>query len=225
MLSLTFKFGTLRALAFAMSALALGACDNSQVAQQSSTLINGSPSDADVADLEANLTLSTQFATPNADGQFSTTIDTIFNGSYKDANGNGYAVEISRKDTAFNAQVGVLRSTASADLPLIGGASMHGNYQVAEVGKSDGDLRDFGEVVVTEGRLSLFADFEFKTLRGSSDDLIIDATFAGKDLTGNAFFKERQAALAGQIGSDNAIGVFHGSDDASAFVGGFVVER
>ncbi|MEP5151640.1 hypothetical protein [Planktotalea sp.] len=204
--------------------LSLGACDNSQTAQ-SDTLINGTPTDAELADLDANISLSTHFATPNADGKFSTTIDTIFNGSFEDDSGNGYAVEISRKDTAFNAKVGVIQSSDPGDFPINGGANMQGSYQVAEVGKSDGDFREFGEVAVTEGRISLYADFEHGTLHGDSDDLIIDGLFTSNTLTGNAYFKQREADLTGLVGEDRAIGVFHGSDAATAFVGGFLVER
>ncbi|MGB7317249.1 MAG: hypothetical protein WBC85_04710 [Planktotalea sp.] len=215
---------SLSAGVFFSAVLGLAACDNSN-AGGNDDVISGTPTAAQLAELEAKTVLVSGFGTPRADGTFSTSLATIFKGSYKDANGNGYALEIGRDETTFSARVGLISGTDGGDLPTSGIASMRGVYQVAEVGKSQGDAREYGEPVVTSGRITLRADFEHGTLQGNDEALSIDGVFSGKSLTGNAYFHARQAMLGGQVGEDRAVGIFHGADDASTFVGGFLVER
>ncbi len=207
-----------------MAALALAGCDNSDAAAND-TATSGTPTAAQLAAMEANTTFSTGFGTPNADGTFSGSLATLFKGSYKAGTGNGYALELGRNETAFSARVGLLPGTSGGTLPLSGIASMSGAYQVAEVGKSQGEDIEYGEPQVTSGRITLRADFQFGTLQGSDGVLTVDGVFSGANLTGSTYFNAREAALAGVVGTDRAVGVFHGSDDTSAFVGGFITDR
>ncbi|WP_139816262.1 hypothetical protein [Planktotalea arctica] len=212
-----------RAIALFCALGAMG-CDNSNMDQED-TIVFDNPTPAQLAVMEANTTLRSGFGVPRADGTFSASLPTIFKGGYEDASGNGVAVEIGRDGTDFSAYGGLLPGSDAGILPTLGIASMSGVYQVAEVGKSQGDTRKYGEVVTTSGRITLRADFQFGTLEGDDGTLIVRGSFSDKNLTGAAFFNQKAAALSGLVGQDRAIGVFHGTDDASAFAGGFLVDR
>lgn len=199
-------------------------CDNSEE-DAAPVDYDMTPTLDQLAEFEANTTFASSFGTPKANGTFSTSLRTIFKGGFQDDEGNGYAFEIGREGTAFSAVGGVLSGTDLGAVPPSGLATMHGTYEVHEAGKSDGAIRDYGTVQSTRGRISLRADFTFNTLQGSDGTLTVDGTFSGSELAGSAFFNKRPAALAGEVGSGSAVGVFHGSDDATAYVGGFFVER
>lgn len=200
------------------------ACDNSEQDTQPDQF-TGTLTPEQLLVLEANTTLRSGVSTPNVEGTFDSSLSAILKGNYQDDLGNGYAFELGRDGTAFSAMVGLLPSTDVGSLPLTGVASMSGDYQVIEVGKSAGDLREYGEPVKTTGRVVLLADFKFGTLNGSDDTLNVDGQFSDKALTGNVYFNGRQATLSGEIGGSRAVGIFHGFDSATTYVGGFVVDR
>lgn len=204
--------------------LVLAGCDNSNSGEEDK-IDFANPTPEQLAVMEANTTLSAGFGTPRANGTFSGSLATIFKGGFKDDEGNGYAFELGRDETAFSARVGLLQGSDVGDLPNSGLATMRGAYQVAEVGKSQGDNREYGEPLLTTGRITLRADFEYGTLQGDDGTLNVDGVFSGKTLTGNAYFNARPADLAGQVGGERAIGIFQGTDDASTFAGGFLVTR
>jgi hypothetical protein len=221
-------FVILRALACFLCLFTLMACDNSPEQEEAIPLIDqiqGSPTPEQLIVLEENTTLVSGIGTPNADGTFPESLTTIFKGSFKNPEGHGYALELGQDDTAFSAYAGLLPSPDPSPLPMQGIAAMHGNYSVIEVGKSDGERRDFGEPETTTGRITLRADFTFKTLQGSDDFLTVDGEFNGNAVTEDVFFNMRPATLVGSLGSDHAVGVFHGTDDVTAYIGGFLVER
>ncbi|WP_293447928.1 hypothetical protein [Planktotalea sp.] len=186
----------------------LANCDNSSSTESDPLQINGDPTPEQLVAQEAATTLRTGFATPNPDGTFDSSLTTILKGGYRDDAGNGYAFELGRDGTAFSALVELLPETDLGALPATGIATMRGEYQVIEVGKSDGDVRDYGEPVATSGRLTLRADFDFATLQGSDGTLNIDGTFDGQSLSGAAYFNARAAELSGRIGSEHAVGIF-----------------
>lgn len=201
---------------------------NSQEKEEDIPLIDqiqGSPTPEQLIILEANTTLISGIGTPNANGTFPDSLATIFKGSFKNPEGHGYALELGQDDTDFSAYAGLLPSTDPGPLPLQGIAAMHGTYNVIEVGKSDGDRRDFAELETTTGRITLRADFRFNTLQVSDGILTVDGESSGNTVTGEVFFNARPATLAGRLGSDHAVGVFHGNDDVTAYIGGFLVER
>lgn len=217
----------------------LAACDNSdpQTAVAPSTAVNtvltsggalngNGLSAADLAAIEAQTTLSSNFATPNASGGFSGSLTPAFTGSYKDGDGNGFAYEVNRLGTDLGAQAGILRGSEVGTLPSTGMAAMSGVWNVAEIGKTNGTGREYGEAVQYSGRITLRADFEFGTLEGDTDDEVLRVLgrFDSTVLTGEVYFEGREAALTGRIGQDRAIGAFHGSDDDAAFAGGFYAE-
>lgn len=214
----------LRFLPLALAMVALMGCDNS-ASDEDDLVVNGIPTPEQLERMEANTTLSAGFGTPRANGTFSASLETIFKGGFKDDAGNGYAIELGRDGTAFSAQVGLLAGSSVGVLPSSGIAAMRGAYQIAEVGKSQGSDRDYGEPVLTTGRVTLRADFEYGTLQGSDNTLTIDGTFSGKALKGKAYFKTRSAALSGEVGGERAIGIFQGTDDASTYAGGFLVTK
>ncbi len=204
--------------------VSLAGCDNS-ADDTPPTDFEASPTADQLAEFEENTTLRSGIATPKADGTFSGSFATIFKGGFEDRDGNGYAFELGREGTAFSAFGGILPGTDLGPLPTSGLASMSGAYQIHEVGKSDGEERDYGGIQSTTGRITIRADFDYNTLQGNDGVLNIDGTFSGDTLTGAAYFNQRPAVLVGKVGGDSAVGVFHGTDDATAYVGGFLVER
>jgi len=216
---------------------ALAGCDNSQSqttvagdaalneVTNSGGALNGNFLSADdLALIESQASFASGFATPNADGTFSGTLTPAFTGSFKDADGNGFAYEVSRTGTALGAQAGILPGTQVGDLPPTGFAAMSGVWNLAEIGKTNGTGREFGEALQYSGRITLRADFDFGTLEGDSEDLRVLGTFDSTVLTGDVFFQDRPAALTGRIGADRAVGAFHGANGDVSFSGGFFVE-
>jgi hypothetical protein len=70
----------------------------------------------------------------------------------------------------------------------------------------------------------LLADFEGLTLQGSAEGLSIDGTFGTDVLVATVTYNGVPGQVFGLVGADTFIGAFHGSDDDSAFAGGFVAE-
>lgn len=206
-----------------LSLMALAACDNSgrDAANGQSDLTP----EQELAALEARTTLTSGFATPNASGKFPSTLSTLFQGSYTDNTGNGYAIVLGRNDAQIRAHVGLLPGTTGGDLPRSGTASMSGRYHVAEIGKSLGEDRDYAEPHFTIGQITLRANFEHGILSGSDGALSVDGSFASSTLTGGVTFNGRAGILRGKIGEDRAVGAFHGTDSSTAMVGGFMVTR
>lgn len=198
-------------------------CDNSDAARGAST--SGTPSDEELAALEAQTTLTTQFRRPDANGSYSKSLSSLFRGSYRDGDGNGYAIGLDRNGTDITALVGLLPGTTGGSLPASGTASMSGRYHVAEISKSNDQGRDYAEPHFTLGQIRLNVNFAQGILRGSDGTLSIDASFQSKHLQGQAVFNGRGAVLDGRIGTDRAVGVFHGTDSDTAMVGGFMVTR
>lgn len=196
-------------------------CDNSQAASESQQ-ISGKPTPEQLLELEANTTLATAFGVPNSKGNFSPSLNTIHRGSVKNQFENGYAYELRRDGTAFSAQVGLLPQNDLGALPMSGFATLRGEYQILQTGKSD-NVREFGGVSHTTGMITLRANFNFGTLTGAAGDLIVDGTFKDKALSGNVFFQQRKAEMRGLIGTRGAVGVFHNTNDKTALVGGFSV--
>ena len=213
-----------RTLFLLLLCLALASCDNAED-ETEQTDFDATPTEEQLAKFEANTTLTSDFGTPKADGTFNASLRTIFKGKFQNDAGNEYAFELGREGTAFSAVGGILEETDLGALPPTGFAAMSGPYEIHEAGKSDGVSREYGDVQSTRGRITLRADFTFGTLQGTDEVLTIDGTFSDKMVTGSAFFNKRAAALKGQVGASSAVGVFHGADDATAFVGGFLVER
>lgn len=222
------------AFAFLIS-VALAGCDNSSsdtaaqsdavqtVTSSGGALNTNSLTGAELADIERNTTFISGFATPNADGTFSTSLTPAFTGSFKDSDEYGFAYEVTRLGTSLGARSGLLPGTQVGDLPTTGMAAMSGIWNAAEIGKTDGQGRDYGEPVRASGRITLRADFLYGTLEGETDDFRVLGRFDSAILQGNAYFKDRPAALSGLIGRDRAIGVFHGTDSDTAYSGGFYV--
>lgn len=210
--------------ALLLSLCLLAACDNSKSDDDE---IIGDPTPEQLARLEENIVLTSGFVQPAADGTFTYDHNPIFTGSYKDGDGNGFAYQVGKSDDTFAAISGLLPGSTGGDLPLSGHASMSGAYRVAEIGKSNDEGREYGEAVVTNGRITLRADFSFGTLQGSDTEsgFVVDGTFSTGALTGQVFYNERAATLSGQIGRERAIGAFHGTDSDTAMSGGFLVSR
>ncbi len=208
--------------AFAVLALVvLAACDNSG-AQTPVTVID---QQALLNEREAQVTTISMFATPNFDGTFETDKPSVVSRSYNDGGGTGYAFQLGGQDTDFEAFAGVLRSSTVAALPTSGTAAMNGGWQLAQIGRSDGASRDFGEAALASGRITLNVNFEHGILSGTNEGFIVDGSFSGPQLSGSIFYNGRAATLTGLIGADKAIGAFHDANEDSALAGGFYAQK
>lgn len=212
-----------RAVCASLICVALAGCDNSQAETDPLDALNGTPTPEQLRQLEAATTLSSEFGTPDVNGNFSDPLSSLFFGNVKNRFGNGYGYELSQDGTHFTARVGLLPQNDHGPLPASGLATFRGEYQVAQVGISDGDLRAYGEVQHDKGLITLTADFDFGTLKGETGLLIIDGRFENAALRGDAFYDSRRAEMIGNIGNLGAVGVFHNTNSETALLGGFTV--
>ena len=93
-----------------------------------------------------------------------------------------------------------------------------------------------GSSTFDRGNISLTADFNAGTLTGSGtgldlgsfslllngNQLSVDGTLNGTALSGTVTYDGVTGPLQGLVGSDEAIGAFHGHNDSQLFAGGFI---
>lgn len=150
-------------------------------------------------------------------------------GSDVNADGDGYAYETGVEDgEGFFARAGLIPGTSVADLPSSGSAEMSGRYEAARVTGIDlnnGRLTGFARKA--NGSITLTADFDAQTLKGTSNNdlLTVDGTFEGKTLDGRVVYRDIPGVLAGKVGGNEAIGVFHGKTEDALMSGGFIVTK
>lgn len=141
---------------------------------------------------------------------------------------NGYAYAAGAiKDEGFQAYAGLTPGVSVSAPPASGTATMTGTFEVASVTaiSVNGDsLSGFSSI--DTGTLSLSADFGAQTLTGTGSGLRtlqINGTFSGDTLSGRAIYNGLSGPLTGRVGSNEAIGVFHGDSDSAVHAGGFIV--
>ena len=176
--------------------------------------------------LEADQTAS-GFKTPIAEGVMSgnSNSNVAFGGDGSPVTGNAYSYQAGGiKDEGFQAYSGIVPGADVSAPPTTGTATMTGRYEVAVV---EG-IFTTGETVnglggTRSGSLTLEANFANGTLVGSGGQLSVDGTFSGTTLSGTATYDGLSGPLRGLVGSDEAIGVFHGNSDSAVHAGGFIV--
>lgn len=173
------------------------------------------------------------FTTVVASGGSAQISGTTLSNSTSSANinndGDGYAYEVGVDDgNGFVARSGVISSTSVAALPTSGSASMSGQYSAARVTSiSLAGTQLTGVANNGSGSITLLADFEKHTLKGTSDNslLVVRGNFTGKALNGSVVYRGIPGTLTGLVGGDQAVGAFHGKTDSSIMAGGFLVDE
>lgn len=76
------------------------------------------------------------------------------------------------------------------------------------------------------GVINLTADLDAGTLTGSTKGLEVNGRMSGSDLAGGVSYRGVGVGggLDGLVGSDQAIGAFHGNDADLIYSGGFLTE-
>ena len=74
------------------------------------------------------------------------------------------------------------------------------------------------------GVINLTADFDAGTLTGSTGGLEVNGRMTGSDLGGGVSYRGVRGGLDGLVGSDQAIGAFHGNNADLIYSGGFLTD-
>ena len=148
-------------------------------------------------------------------------------GSDVNSDGDGYAYETGvQNGEGFFPRAGLIPGTSVSSLPRSGSARMSGHYEAARVTGIDlnnGRLTGFARTA--RGSMTLTADFDDHTLKGTSNNgiLNVSGTFAGQTLEGDVVYSGIPGTLSGKIGGDEAIGIFNGKSESAIMAGGFIV--
>lgn len=170
---------------------------------------------------------TSRFATLNADGSFPSALTGTIRGADQNVDGDGYAYRIgSRNREGLFAEAGLLPGSDVLPAPTSGTAVYAGRFELAEItGINLSAESIYGFSQLHEGPIQLRADFDAATLRGRADDLVVTGSLDGEMLGGTVTWDGVQGLLAGRVGSDTALGVFHGDNGATIYAGGFVADR
>lgn len=168
-------------------------------------------------------------ASGTVSGVSSTSTNVRSGSDFSSVTSNGYAYAAGAvKDEGFQAYAGIASGASVSPPPVTGSATLTGTFEVATVTtifKNGDNLNGFSSF--DSGPLSLSANFDAKTLTGTGSgtrELEINGTFSGDKLSGTAIYNDVSGPLTGLIGSNEAIGVFHGNSDSDIHAGGFIVD-
>lgn len=146
-----------------------------------------------------------------------------------DAEGEGFLFQTGVRDgEGLEAVVGLLPGTDTTFRPSEGLATYTGEYMigtVTDIALSEGFISGIpGE---TRGRLDLQVDFGSGAVTGSSGNgqLSLSGGLNGRTLEGTVRFQGVPGPLSGNVGGDQAFGVFHGNSADLIYAGGFIAER
>ncbi|MEE9453325.1 MAG: hypothetical protein V3V13_02940 [Paracoccaceae bacterium] len=169
---------------------------------------------------------NSSFNAPDASGNYSTSLTSTESGKDVDVTGRGYAYIVGIRDgNSFQGYAGLIPGATVIAPPAAGTAAMAGTYQVARItGISlNGNLLTGTPVPAVSAPITLTADFGAGTLAGSSPFLTVNGTFSGETLGGSVVYRGLNGSLTGLVGSDRAIGAFHGNNATDIYAGGFYV--
>ena len=180
------------------------------------------------------------FATPDASGDLSRVDSGARSGSdFSALTGNGYGNQVGAVDDDGLQGFAGLVSGATVSAPLTtGSTTMTGDFELAVI--------DFiiqngtsvtGQSTLDRGNLTLNVDFENRRVTGGgtgldggisnivldNNVLAVDGQFVGDALTGTVTYDGVSGPLRGLVGSNEAIGAFHGHSDNQVHAGGFIV--
>lgn len=142
-----------------------------------------------------------------------------------DFTGSGFAYAAgSVYGDGLKAVSGITTSSSVAPAPAAGSTVFSGRYELFQVdGISLSGSQITGFRTQQTGSINLTANFGTGTLTGSSGNLSIDGRFSGEDLKGDVTYRGVDGDLTGLVGSDKAVGAFHGNDADLIYAGGFLV--
>ena len=140
--------------------------------------------------------------------------------------GDGFSYRVgSAVGGGFIGQAGLIPGSDVLPAPATGSASYTGRWELAKVTSifiEGGNINGFSST--DSGTITLLADFDDGSISGASGGLSIDGNVSGGQLSGDVTYNGTEGDLTGIIGSDQAIGAFHGNDGNQIFAGGFVTE-
>ena len=190
--------------------------------------------------LEADQT-SSAVRTPNSAGVISgsTSSNSERGSDVSSVTGNTYAYAAGGIESAgLQGFAGIVSGASVTAPPVTGSAVMTGDFEVAVLEA----IFVVGDQVqasgyTDRGSLSLTADFDDRTLTGTgtgidggisnfyanNNVLTVNGTFSGDELSGTVSYDGVSGPMTGLVGSNEAIGVFHGNDDHQVHAGGFIV--
>lgn len=167
-----------------------------------------------------------KFTEPTAAGVYTDTRDNERFGSDIELDGDGYAYRTgNRPSGGFIGEAGIIPGTAVAAAPTSGIVVYSGTFELARItGINLSGNTLYGFSSYDGGALTLTGDFDTNTLSGSSGLLTVNGTIASGTLDGTVTYNGLTGPLDGVIGSDRAVGVFHGDSSSQIFAGGFMLD-
>ena len=166
------------------------------------------------------------FRTPSASGSFGSALDNQRSGVETNADGDGFAYRTGGEDgEGFIAEAGILPGSDVIQGPPSGNVFYSGTWELARItGINISGDEIYGFSATDGGAIILEADFGDNTLTGASGDLSIDGRISGGQLDGTVTYLGVDGALDGLVGSDTAVGAFHGDSGSTIYAGGFVAD-
>lgn len=177
------------------------------------------------------------FVQPSPTGAISAGLINVNSGSIIDADGDGIAFQSGQnRDRTKNIAVsGIIGGENLPPVPTTGTGTYRANFEYHVIDKLT-PSSTLASITGYRGVVSLSADFENGTLKGETSRLLsdskitIDGTFANGNLSGTVTHDSLgsnglQGELTGKIGSNKAIGAFHGHANGDQMAGGFVAPR
>ena len=177
---------------------------------------------------------NTGFATPSSAGTLSVLDSVTRDGDVTSPiTGNTYAFQVgSIEGRGLQGFAGIAPGATVQEATGSEVATLNGTFQVGVIDSvnTSGSLVS-GTATSDIGGISLTADFGAGTLTGSGsginpslngNTLEIDGTINGDKLSGSATYMGVTGPLDGLVGTDEAIGVFHGHTDNQLHAGGFI---
>lgn len=135
----------------------------------------------------------------------------------------GAAYVTGTTDEGARAFAGIIPGTDAGATVTSGTIVYDTNYEIISIEDifvSGGFLT--GQQDKRTGSMTLTADFNANTLRGSDSVLQVNGTILNSDINGFVRYSGINGPLDGVIGADAAVGAFHGNNDRIVFSGGFI---
>lgn len=171
------------------------------------------------------------FGTPNASGVITDGVNNDGQQARRtvtDSAGNGFAFAGGTNDSGLAGYAGIISGSTEGDIVPSGSATYDTEYTLYRVTEINLTETGFGEGFVTgrpavvNGNITLTADFDDRSLSGTSEFLSVDGRIEGTTLSGSVTYRQVAGALDGVIGADRTVGAFHGNDKDLIYAGGFV---
>ena len=181
---------------------------------------------------------NSSFATPSSSGRLSEASDGRTGSDFSFLTGNGYAYQVGAvSNDGLQGFAGIVPGAEVTAAPATGSAQFTGTFEVALIGSIlTYNTEVSGQTTFDAGTITLTADFDDNTLTGGGTGvdggsfnyllrenvLTIDGDLSGSTLTGTATYRGVTGPLRGLVGSNEAIGAFHGHTDSQVHAGGFI---